>query len=101
LTKKECKDISDNIKQDLERAFPGYIVTRVIVKSDSEYTVIADEKKSPKDFYHLYPNLTKAQADDQIVQDMEEIIRRHLPGTQVVDFDQQALDGFRHVELTE
>jgi hypothetical protein len=93
------RKIASSIKRDLERAFPGYVVKSVTVRQDGSYTVTADDKKSIPDHYHLYPNLTKEEADDQIIRDMEAIIRRHLPGTVVTGFDQDAHDGFRHVDL--
>jgi hypothetical protein len=99
LTKRECKTIAKQIKAGLEERFPGYVVKKVVVKPDQEYTVISDERKSLPDYYHLYPGLTRPQADDQLVRDMEAVIRQYLPKTRLVDFDQNAHDGPRHVEL--
>jgi hypothetical protein len=99
MNAQDCKIIAAKIKQDLESAFPGWIIKQVIVRQDQDYTVVSDEAKSLPNFYHLYPHLSKPEADDQIVRDMEAIIKRHLPDAQLVDFEQEAHDGFRRVEL--
>lgn len=99
LTNSECRKIANQIKSGLEARFPGYVVKKVTVKPDQEYTVIADERRSLPDFYHLYPHLTESQADDQIARDMEAVVCQYLPDTRLIDFDQNAHDGPRHVEL--
>ncbi len=99
LTKKECKEKSDAIKRDVESQFPGYVVKRVIVKPNQNWRIEGDIKKSLPNFYHLYPGLAHAQADDQIALDMGAIVKRHLPDTALADFDQNAHDGPRHTEI--
>ncbi len=100
LAKKQRKIIQDNIKRDVMRAFPGYIIKRVIVLSNGDWTIMADLKRSLPNFYHLYPGLTKAEADDRIVMDIEAIVKRYLPETSLADFDQSAHNGARHVVLS-
>ncbi len=99
LSEHECKSIAASIEADLESAFPGYVVKKVTVKPSQEYIVLADEKQSLPNFYHLYPQLTQVEADDQIVKDMEAIIQKHLPETKLVDFEQNAWNGPRRVEV--
>ncbi len=97
LNRRQRREIQENIKRDVEAAFPGYIIERVIVWPGGDWTIQADIEKSLPDFYHLYPNLTKAQADDQIIKDIEAIVGRHLPDAFVVEFDQDACGGQRSV----
>jgi len=73
------------VEKALRKRFPGWKGKMYIHKGDWE---IVNDDKCKKDFYDLYPDLTKEEADAQIVVDWVQIIRQYMPNATLEGYGQ-------------
>jgi hypothetical protein len=71
------------IERAMKKRFPGW--RGKIWEDESGVHLEANGKKT---YYHLYPGMSKDDADRQIVKDVIDVIRRYIPGFELTGYEQ-------------
>lgn len=77
--------IEKKIEKAIQQRF-GWKIKFTIEKNGDFHWRSASSKN--KDRYDLYPNMTKAEADKAVIQDITAIIREFLPSAKLSDYEQ-------------
>ena len=82
-SRSDCTRIGRAIENDIHKEF-GWVV-KVTIRQNGSFTWRA---VSGKDRYDLYPGMSKQQADDAIMKDIEAIFQNHMPDAYLTDYMQ-------------
>ena len=77
--------IENRIEGELMQMFPGLRLKFEIADDGTwSYRLLPGSKQS---FYELYPGLSSAQADAKILDDINEVVRKHLPTARALGYE--------------
>ena len=74
------------IERALRQRFPGW-KGKFYIENNGDWYLETD-RGSKEAFYDLYPTLTRAGADRQIVQDVMTIVNQHMPSATLAGYEQ-------------
>ena len=82
-SEKECKKIGKKIEGAIHGRFGWKI--KFAVRPNGSFSW---RKVSGRDRYDLYPGMSKQQADNAVIAEIQAIINSHLPGSRITDYQQ-------------